>query len=136
MRRQARYHAYGSSGVFANGLAMQQPPPGTVGFDSATAPSPPGDAGPGAHQFAIACAVCHGVRGDGNSLVGRNMDPPRPPSLLTPAVRLLSDTMLDSLIHFGRGRMPPLGAALSDQGRRDVIVFVRSLSGSRGPGSP
>jgi mono/diheme cytochrome c family protein len=90
----------------------------------------------GATQFHIACAVCHGDRGDGHSLVASNMQPPKPPSLLTAPIRALSDTMLFNIITDGFGRMPSLSAQLTPSDRRAVIAYVRHLQQQSAPASP
>lgn len=131
MRSQPKYVPWGKSGFFADGKAMQLPPAGTVSRESA---GDLGESGPGAEdtilgasRFRIFCALCHGDRGDGVSVVASNMEPPRPPSLLVDSIRRLSAGRIDSLINRGNGRMPALGAALSAADRRAVIAYLRAL---------
>jgi mono/diheme cytochrome c family protein len=129
MRTQPRYTPFDSSTVFADGKAMQAPPPGTIaresGSDGATLAATTRDVG--ATRFDSFCAVCHGVTGNGESVVGSNMDPPKPPSLLSPAIRALSDEQLYAVITDGFGHMPSYAAELTPADRRAVIAYVRTL---------
>lgn len=134
MRDQPRYDGYGASAVFADGKAMQDAPLGTVAreSDGAAAATPPDLAAPaaiarGADRFAIYCAVCHGTRADGRSLVAVNMDPPRPPSLLDGPPRALTAPQLYAVVTRGYGRMPPLASSLSARDRWAVVAYVAAL---------
>jgi len=40
----------------------------------------------------------------------------------------LGDAALRETIHFGKGQMPPFGAALADTEVSDVVLYVRSLN--------
>jgi mono/diheme cytochrome c family protein len=150
---QPRYEPYGASDFFPDGRAMRMPPNGTVSrerlADSALIPSgTPGDdstsAMPlqpseallalGQSRFGIYCAVCHGVLGDGQSVVGRNMVECPPPSLLSATVRALPPATLYRVISEGFGRMPPYAAELPVEQRWAVIAYVRQLQ-SRAPPS-
>ncbi|MGH7524975.1 MAG: c-type cytochrome [Gemmatimonadales bacterium] len=131
MRSQPKYTTWGKSGFFADGKAMQLPPAGTVSRESAADTADHGaganDTVLGASRFRIFCALCHGDRGDGVSVVASNMEPPRPPSLLGDSVRRLSPDRIDSIIDHGYGRMPALSPALSAADRRAVITYLREL---------
>lgn len=140
MRSQPRYEPYGTSAYFADGMAMRIPPSGTVPREMETAandslavmsPSPTMLAR-GANRFHIFCAVCHGERGDGASIVAHNMDEPKPPSLLTPRARALPPEQLAAIITLGLGRMPPYAAELSGSDRWAVVAYLRELQ-RRGP---
>ncbi|HEY4101679.1 MAG TPA: cytochrome c [Gemmatimonadales bacterium] len=126
MRTMPRAESYGASGFFRDGKAMQLAPAGTVAWavDSSTAAV---DTARGHARFAIYCAVCHGERGDGVSVVASNMDPPRPPSLLTAAIRSLPADRLDSIISSGYGPMPAFGDALDHSDRRAVLAYLSTL---------
>lgn len=148
---QPRYEPYGASEFFPDGRAMRIPPNGTVSrerlADSALIPS--GMAGEdsgtvmplrpsaellatGQSRFGIYCAVCHGVLGDGRSIVARNMVECPPPSLLSATIRALPPATLYQVIGDGFGRMPPYAAELSVQERWAVVAYVRQLQ-SRAP---
>jgi mono/diheme cytochrome c family protein len=129
MRTQPRYTPFDSSTFFADGKAMQAPPAGTIARESGNDGATPGAAtlDDGASRFDIFCAVCHGSSGNGESVVGSNMDPPKPPSLLSPAIRALSDAQLDAVITDGFGHMPSYAAELTPADRRAVIAYLRTL---------
>ena len=131
MRSQPKYTPWGKSRFFRDGKAMQLAPAGTVSRESAADTADRGlgtdDAVLGASRFRIFCALCHGDRGDGVSVVASNMGSPRPPSLLSDSVRQVPPDRIDSVIDHGYGRMPALGPALSAADRRAVIAYLRDL---------
>ena len=133
MRNQPRYEPYRNSKFFADGMAMQRPPTGTVSREGIAADSapPPGSAlvaTRGKSQYGIYCAVCHGVRGDGNSLVASNMGQPGPPSLIAPPVSLMPASIVATVIANGLGtRMPSFRGDLSAADRQAVAAYVKTL---------
>ncbi|HET7549911.1 MAG TPA: cytochrome c [Gemmatimonadaceae bacterium] len=156
---QPRYEPYGASSFFPDGRAMRIPPSGTVSrerlADSALIPAAmapaaltdsmqptPVESMPlqpsdellavGQSRFGIYCAVCHGVLGDGNSTVAKNMVECPPPSLLSAAVRALPPATLFQVITDGFGRMPPYATELPVEQRWAVIAYMRQLQ-SRAP---
>jgi mono/diheme cytochrome c family protein len=144
MRAQPRYEPYGPSAVFADGKAMQEAPRGTVSRESAdSAAALPADltaaalVARGGERFGIYCAPCHGERGGGDGLVGINMDPPPPPSLVDVPRRALGAGRIYMVVTHGVGRMPPLASSLSAADRWAVIAYVGALQraavGTAGP---
>lgn len=132
MRLQPRYQPYGSSGFFHDGMAMRPPPPGTIPREAVTTTfdTSATDAKTllrGGDRFQIFCAVCHGVAGDGYSVVGDNMRPIRPPALTSAAIVGLSATQLYAVITHGFGRMPSYAAQLTPADRWAVVAYVRML---------
>jgi mono/diheme cytochrome c family protein len=144
MEAQPRAAPYGHSEAFANGLAMQAPPPGTVSRDATDLPeAPEGDGGvlggpvplaltqellqKGQHQFDIICATCHGLLGTGVSVVASKMALRPPPSLQTGQVRALQDGQLFTVITDGYGLMPSFRARLSSEERWAVVAYLRAL---------
>lgn len=135
MRGQPRYAPYGPSAAFPNGMAMQPSPAGTMARESASLVDPPWGAGVasaatvkrGASRFAIYCAVCHGERGDGESVVASNMDPPRPPSLLVPPASALSARELVRVMTDGFGHMPSYAAEISGPDRWAVAAYIATF---------
>ena len=151
---QPRYEPYGASSFFPDGRAMRIPPVGTVSrerlADSALIPTvsasaSPGDSTPlppsdellavGQSRFGIYCAVCHGVLGDGQSVVATNMVECPPPSLLSATARALPAATLFQVITDGFGRMPPYAAELTAEQRWAVIAYVRQLQSLAPAGS-
>jgi mono/diheme cytochrome c family protein len=132
MRTQPRYEPYRSSSFFADGKAMQLPPAGTVSRESQSASARPVAIDDrviarGESQFHIYCAVCHGERGDGASLVATNMEQPKPPSLIAPPVALMPANVIATVIASGMGAMPSFAAELSPADRQAVAAYVRTL---------
>jgi len=141
MRNQPRYEPYRGSAFFADGKAMQLPPVGTVsrerGAESVTR-FVVNDAviAQGAVQYHVYCAVCHGDRGDGVSIVASNMDPPRPPSLIAPPVSLMPARVIATAIANGAGTMPSFAAELAPADRQAVAAYVRMLQSAATPDAP
>lgn len=135
MRAQPRYEPYGASAYFADGMAMRAPPSGTVprqvemaANDSLAVAAPSGAMlARGATRFHIFCAVCHGERADGVSIVAHNMDAPKPPSLLTARARRFPPGQVMAIITLGVGRMPSYAAELSTKDRWAVVAYLRDL---------
>ncbi len=144
MQRQQKYKAYQASEAYADGLAMRQPPEGTVPYRSAIEPALgtglAADGKPlaespipitaallarGRTRFDTICAACHGLLGDGESQVAINMSLRRPPSLH--AYRDVPDGHLFRVISEGFGLMPSYAASLPVEDRWAVVAYVRAL---------
>ncbi len=144
MQRQQKYKAYQSSEYYADGLAMRDPPAGTVPYgpllplEVATGLGPDGrpvalvplpvDAKllrRGRARFDVTCATCHGVLGDGESQVAMNMSLRRPPSLH--AYRDVTDGYIFRVISEGFGLMPSYATHLTPEDRWAVVAYVRAL---------
>ena len=130
MRVQPKTTSYGANAALPDGSTMHPPPLGTVPAGFTTIPVPTGP-DRGAGRFAIFCAPCHGIRGDGRSLVARNIDPPLPGSLLAGAAAARSDPQLDSIIISGFGTMNGFGSDIPPSDRRAIVGYLRQLQ--RGP---
>jgi mono/diheme cytochrome c family protein len=149
MITQPKLQPYGSSeqftDVFADGRAMRPVPAGSVprdfiadaalrtghtaGGDLDAVPLPVTRAllDRGRARFAIACAVCHGVAGDGNSAVARHMQRRRPPSLHEPRITALAPGAVYRVIVSGYGVMPSYAKLLTVDDRWAVVAYVRTL---------
>ncbi len=136
--------AYQTSSEFPDGLAMRQPPEGTVPWQSAMDPvvatgigddGKPVAASPievtaatlarGRSRFDIYCAACHGVLGDGESQVALNMSLRKPPSLH--AYRDVGDGYIFRVVTNGFGLMPSYASELGVADRWAVVAYVRAL---------
>lgn len=143
---QPKLLPYGASAVFADGRAMRPVPSGVVardwvadptrrtgqtaaGSDAATIPLPITRdlLERGRERFAIACAVCHGLAGDGDSVVAHSMQRRRPPSLHEPRIIALSPGALYRVIVGGYGVMPGYATLLATDDRWAVVAYVRTL---------
>ena len=147
MQVQARAETFGESSVFADGRAMRTPPPGTLSRNAEDVPGDElGDGGylatipvpvdtamlsRGRARFESVCAACHGIRGDGVSVVASKMQQRRPPSLHDARIRVLSDGELAAIVRRGYGFMPALASSLDARDRWDVVAYVRALQASR-----
>jgi len=144
MSEQPRYDLYESSRFFRNGMTMQAPPAGTVARGAALDPvlatgrTPsggyasevpltitPATIALGRSRFRIYCAVCHGVNGDGQSVVASNMTERHPPSLRSPAIKALPPGFLYQVIQNGFGRMPSYASELPVDQRWAVVAYIR-----------
>lgn len=81
----------------------------------------------GRARFAIVCATCHGIAGDGDSVVARNMQRRRPPSLHEPRLVALTPGALYRVISAGYGVMPSYRTLLTADDRWAVVAYVRTL---------
>jgi mono/diheme cytochrome c family protein len=86
----------------------------------------------GRAHFETICAACHGIRGDGESVVASKMVTRRPPSLLEPRMRVLSNDQLSEVIARGYGLMPPFASELAREDRSATVAYVRALQIAQG----
>ena len=146
MQDQPKYLPYGESRFFPDGMAMRAPPDGTVPRDAIVGrpllteggdstgvamriplPLTPELLARGRDRFDIFCATCHGVAGDGESVVARKMQARKPPSLVQARVRALPAGTLYRVATEGWGLMPGYGPDLSVTDRWAVVAYVRAL---------
>jgi mono/diheme cytochrome c family protein len=147
---QEKRLAYDPDPVLPKGMAMQQPPSGTMPT-SAIAGSPMLAKGiaegeyarripirvdrahieEGRRRFQTFCAACHGVRGEGVSVVAEKMALRKPPSLLDDRVRAFPPGQLFATIQQGYGLMPSYAVQLSPEQAWGVVAYVRALQLSR-----
>ncbi len=144
MLEQDKVRTYRPSDFYEDGIAMRPPPAGTVAAGAALPPQVrtglQADGTPlsripvpvtrellqaGRKRFEIICAACHGLVGDGKSLVARNMSLRPPPSLHDYAAR--SDGYLYQVISKGFGLMPAYSAELTVEERWAVVAYLRAL---------
>lgn len=140
MLQQRRADPYAASGVFADGKTMRDPPPGAVPRDDdedPDAPPPPVTRAllaDGRAHFEIICATCHGIRGDGESVVATKMRSRPPPSLHDPRYRALSRERLFAIVSHGYGLMPGYADMLRADERWAVVAYVQALQLSQHAG--
>jgi mono/diheme cytochrome c family protein len=144
MQRQPKYQAYQASEAHPDGLAMRQPPPGTVPHGGVIDPAVATGLGPdgrplerapiaptaallarGRARFNVICAACHGLLGDGESQVATNMSRRRPPS--PHAYRDVADGHIYRVVTNGFGLMPSYAAEISVDDRWAIVAYVRAL---------
>jgi mono/diheme cytochrome c family protein len=152
MLDQPRADRYGETPVFADGRTMRTPPLDTVpreraalgdrrvttgrdGDDYVTAIPLPVTRElleRGRLRFDIVCATCHGVLGDGRSVVAEKMQRRKPESLYEKRVRDLSAGKLFEIVSTGYGFMPGYAATLEPGDRWAIIAYIDALRLSRG----
>ena len=144
MMAQEKQKPYRPNDHWPDRIGMRAPPPGTVaaaayqGHDLALGTSEDGlpvgqipvKVTPellalGRKKFDVNCAVCHGILGDGDSLVAKNMAQ-RPPPSLHQRVRLEYGHYYQ-VISAGFGIMPSYASALTVEERWAVVAYVRAL---------
>jgi mono/diheme cytochrome c family protein len=132
--------------VLPYGSPMRRPPPGTVpaGTGDADSRREEGLAGStyvdrvplpvtrallerGRAEFERVCAACHGIVGDGASVVSDKMEMRRPPSLHEERVRGLAPGMVFAVITHGYGLMPAYDAMLDVDDRWATVAYVQAL---------
>ena len=152
MINQDRFQVWQHCVYFEDGMAMRTPPEGTLPRDAPTGDPArnQGIAGglyvtavplpvdrdllvAGQARFETYCAPCHGLRGDGQSIVALNMDLRKPPAIAGTAARALPDGRVYQVITEGYGLMRSYSADLvSPEERWAVVAYLRALQLSHG----
>ncbi len=131
MLDQRRADPWEASRVFADGKVMQSPPPGTVAVDDhdddAPPPVTPALLALGRARFDVVCATCHGILGDGESVVASKMLHRPPPSFHEPRIRALGRAELFRVATEGYGLMPGYADVLPARERWAVVSYVAAL---------
>lgn len=134
MLTQPRANAYDPSRAFANGMAMRTPPAGAIPHGETAVEAPPTTLAlmeVGRRRFDVACAPCHGVTGDGQTVVAHKMQHRRPPPLDDARSRALPREHVFDVITRGYGMMPSYDTMLTEEERWAVADYVRALQLSR-----
>lgn len=129
MLSQRRADPYQASRAFDDGKSMRDPPRGTVPRDA--------DLGPpiitrsllaeGRERYETTCATCHGIAGNGESVVATKMQHRPPPTLHRPRSR----EQMYGVVTEGYGLMPSFAAMLTAKERWAVVAYVQALQLSR-----
>ena len=149
MMKQAKYKAYAPNPMFADGRAMRTPPANTIprervlgsteltqGVDASgkTITNFPltltaDHLALGKKKYDIHCAICHGIAGDGKSLVSNQMALRPPPSFHEKVA--LTNGHIFEVIGNGFGLMGGYAADLTIEERWSVVAYVRALQTTR-----
>jgi mono/diheme cytochrome c family protein len=87
----------------------------------------------GKDRFEIYCAPCHGLTGDGASIVGETMDLRRPPAIAGRAARRLPVGRIFQVIEEGYGLMRSYAEDLTTPEERwAVVAYLEALQLSHG----
>lgn len=142
--RQPKVQAYRESDFYSDGLAMREPPAGTVPRERVLGIPGIGTGKVGAQyltqipikvdaallslgrrRYDITCGTCHGPLGDGDSIVGRQMALRPPPSLHLYKERPVG--YLFEVATKGFGLMASYAAELPVRDRWAVIAYIQAL---------
>lgn len=131
MERQPKLVPYGAR----DGQAMRDPPAGAVPRERDLAEEQP-EVTPallalGRARFDVVCALCHGIAGDGDSIIAGKMGLRPPPSLHEPRLRDLAAGELYRVVRDGYGMMPGYATHLRPRERWAVVAYVRALQVSQ-----
>ncbi len=151
MIEQPKLRAYDGTDFFADGRAMRPPPEGTVARDDVIEPASLTEGVQGGapvrdiplpvsrkmiergrDHFDRVCAACHGIAGDGRSVVAEKMRLRRPPSLVDQDVTQMAAGEVFRVISQGYGLMPSFAARFSPTERWEIVAYLRALQLSRG----
>lgn len=86
----------------------------------------------GRRDFDRYCAACHGVLGDGQSVVADKMSLRRPKNLTDQDARDYPPGRIFETIRQGYGLMPSYAVQLSERDAWGVVAYVRALQIARG----
>jgi hypothetical protein len=144
MVQQPKYRPYAENDFFEDGRAMRTLALGTVPreghpsnpaleprkpngdyVESIPIPITPAVLKSGQHEFQITCATCHGLLGDGNSVVAEKMSLRPPPSLHDFIDR--PDGFFYAVITEGYGLMPSYADQIPQEAAWAVVAYVRAL---------
>ena len=132
MLEQRRGDPYAPSSVFADGKTMREPLAGTVARDDDDPDAPPPPVTrellqSGRVAFERVCATCHGMAGDGVSVVATKIHGNPPPSLHEDHLRAYPREKLFLTITGGYGLMPSYRDMLNSNERWAVASYVKAL---------
>jgi mono/diheme cytochrome c family protein len=150
MLSQEKRLPYDEDPMLPGGIAMQQPPEGTLPADAPVggplvrtgiAHDRYADRIPvavdrpmiekGRRDFETFCAACHGILGDGASVVPDKMALRRPPGLNEPRLAALAPGEIFAVARQGYGLMPSYAVQLGVRDTWGVVAYVRALQLAR-----
>ncbi len=151
MLKQEKRLAYDEDPLLPGGAAMMQPPAGTMPVDAVpgnpllttgTVDGHYADRIPipvdrplvekGRTNFETYCGTCHGILGDGVSVVADKMSLRKPPSLHEQRIRDFPPGKVFATVRQGFGLMPSYAVQLSIEETWGVVAYVRALQLARG----
>jgi len=131
LEQQPKFKPYTENAFFADGRAMRTPPEGTVSrehdFGDPPAKIDLAFVELGRQKYNATCAACHGLLGDGDSVVATKMSLRAPPTLLVERVRAMPAQQIYDIVTEGYGVMPRYATALEPRERWAVVAYVRAL---------
>lgn len=144
---QPRGAPYEASSAFSDGRLMRMPVADTVPVEQPWSGQPSIETGRddtgyladvpfpstgafmrnGRIAFERVCATCHGLLGDGESIVAQKMEVRKPPSLHEPRIARLPAGQVFEIVSRGYGLMPGYAALLNVQDRWAVVAYLSAL---------
>lgn len=136
MADQPRLGPYAASAFFPDGAADRPPVAHTIAQDG---PARRADRPPmtralilrGQERYAIACAPCHGLAGDGAGVIPAH-GYPKPPTYHQPRLREADDAHFYDVITHGYGVMYPYANRVASADRWAIVAYIRALQVSQG----
>jgi mono/diheme cytochrome c family protein len=131
MSEQLKAKPQGEVAAFADGRVNRAPPPGTVprerelDLERQVPPIGLSLLEKGRRRYDVACAPCHGLTGEADTLVAAHLKT-KPPSLLESKVHEKSDEHVFTVITQGSGAMPAQPDIPPDE-RWGVAGYLRAL---------
>lgn len=136
MGSQEKIQTYEASTLFADGVGMRKPVPGTLAVEDAASDAPMPTRiteellARGGERYGIFCTPCHGALGDGlGMIVQRGF--PQPPSFHVPRLRDAPARHYYDVITRGYGAMYAYAARVPPADRWAIVAHVRALQASR-----
>jgi mono/diheme cytochrome c family protein len=132
-RQPEKLKAYAVSEYYSGERTMRTPPVGAIPRErNLDAPAnPPAITRAllerGKERFEITCGTCHGIVGDGESIVASKMALRAPPTLHTDRIRAYTPPQMFEIITNGYGIMPSYGAEISVADRWAITAYVKAL---------
>jgi mono/diheme cytochrome c family protein len=144
METQDKVLPYSTNEMYADGRGMRTPPEGTISREAVV--GAPGIStgmvngelvsqipipvtaellARGRHRFEIVCSNCHGLVGNGDSMVADNMATRLPPSLV--ALGFRPPGFFYQAITLGYGLMPSFSGEIPTDERWAVVAYVQAL---------
>lgn len=144
MYRPVPYEAYSSNPNYKNGLTSQQPVKGTIARGQVPYDYPDTNEGyeaaklnfkspidstkvnytKGKKSFEIYCAICHGKKGDGQSILSERDKFTGVPNYKT---RDLTEGSIYHVIMYGKGSMGSHASQLKEEERWQIVHYVQKL---------
>ena len=129
-----------ASHFFADGTNVRTVPPGAVAFTGLHGATNDVDGSPklgaalldeGEERFDVMCAACHGLTGDGDSVVAQHMELVKPRDLHIDRLRNEPPQYFYDVATHGYGMMPSYADRLTPRERWAVAYYVKALQLSR-----
>lgn len=144
MEVQDKILPYAANPLFADGRGLRTPPEGTISREQVVGapgittgmvngelvtqipiPVTPELLARGRHRYEIVCSTCHGLVGNGDSMVADNMALRLPPSLVALGFRPAG--FFYQAITQGYGLMPAFSGEIPTDERWAVVAYVQAL---------